>query len=99
MNPDHEKRIEELEREIQSLKSFTTIPFDVDKAFRARLGIDNLSSVRESVKVVASENVAAITNIDFGTQSTETNTVLDNPDIFLEVTVNGTVYYLPAFTS
>lgn len=99
MNPELEKRIDKLEQEIQSLKSFTTIPFDVDKAFRSRFGIDNLSLIAASVKSASSENVTAVTGVNFIAETTTTNTVLDNPDIFLEVIVDNTIYYLPAFTS
>lgn len=45
MEKETEQRIQKLEQEIKMLKSFATIPFEVDKAFRERLGITPLNRI------------------------------------------------------
>ncbi|MCK9370984.1 hypothetical protein M0R04_13825 [Candidatus Dojkabacteria bacterium] len=92
------QRINKLEKEIQDLKSFATIPFLVEGAFRERLGINLISPLIISSKVVSSENITAVTSVDFVGQSVGTNSVLDNPDGFLQVIVSGTTYYIPVYT-
>lgn len=50
METEDQKRIRALEEEIKALKSFTTIPFDTDKAFRERLGINILNRYPTSLQ-------------------------------------------------
>lgn len=100
-----QRQIDELQKQIDTLKSSTTIPFDIDGAFRKRLGIESLVTDREldayiiaSSKSASSENVTAVTSVNFVAETVGTNTVLDNPDGFLQIVISGTTYYLPYFT-
>lgn len=81
-----EQRITALEEENKKLRASTTIPFDVDAAFRTRLGTPKSSS-----KVSTSENQA----VDEG--GSMTYSVLKAPDGFLEVSIGATIYYLPYY--
>jgi uncharacterized protein YigA (DUF484 family) len=94
-----QEQINKLQEEINKLKSTTSIPFEVDNAFRDRFGIADFAKIVVSSKSATSENVTAVTSVDFLGESTLTNTVLDNPDIYLQVMLNGTMYYFPAYTS
>jgi hypothetical protein len=89
-NEQLQKEIEMLKQEIQNLKSSTTIPYDVDQAFRVRLS--DLLALSVSSKGVNTEDV---TVNEAGVAS---YAVMNDPDGFLQVTLNGTVYYLPYFS-
>lgn len=86
-----QKQIEELRKEIQSLKNTTTMPLEVENAIRDRLNIASFTPVRGSSKVASSENQA----VDEG--GAASYSVLKPPDGYLEVTINGLVYYIPRF--
>lgn len=92
MDTETEQRIKKLEREIAQLKSFTTIPFEVEGAFKTRLGIAELARISVSTKGVDTEDV---TVNEAGASS---YAVMNDPDIFLQLSVSGTTYYIPAFT-
>jgi hypothetical protein len=82
-------RINELQAELDLLKSAHSIPFEIENAFRERL---EGNSIAVSSKGADTEDVS----VDEGGISTYS--VLNDPDIFLEVMINGTTYYIPAFT-
>lgn len=84
--------VEKLKAEVNALKSFSTIPFDVDVALRERLGINLLSKLLVSAKGATTENQAVA---EGGAAS---YSVLKPPDLFLQVIVSGTTYYLPVYT-
>lgn len=93
------QRIEQLEAFCKSLQSASTIPFQVDAAFRARF-LANQQIIKKSSKSASSENISAVTSINFVASTYGTNSVLDNPDEFIEVKLtDGTTAYIPAFTS
>lgn len=86
MNP----QIDALQKEFDLLKAASTIPYEVEQAFRTRLAsLVNLSS---SAKGATSESQTV------QEAGASTYGVLKNPDLYLQITVNGTTYYIPAFT-
>lgn len=84
-----EQRVMRLEKEDKKLRSSTTIPFDIDQAFRARL--KSITGLSVSSKGVNTEdqavNEAGVAAYD----------VLGDPDGFLEINIGGTIYYLPYY--
>lgn len=94
MNKDYEKRIDELEKIVKSLSSSTTIPLNVDGAFRKRLGIDSLSKVKlnTSTKSTTSE----IITIDEAGSSIKYAQGI--PDGYTQTTLSdGTIIYIPYY--
>jgi len=73
----------------KSLESFTTIPFNVDKAWRERF--KDIVGLKVSTKDLDSED-QAVNEGGAGTYD-----VLGDPDGFLEFTVQGTTYYIPYY--
>lgn len=90
MEEELEKRVEKLEREVQSLRSFATIPFDIEKALDSRLGVTERSATLSS-KGATSEDQAV------DEAGSATYNVLPSPDGFLVVTITGTSYFLPYY--
>jgi hypothetical protein len=84
------KQIEELNRWKNNLQSSSTIPINIDKAFRGRFG--ELAGITTSSKSSSSENKAV------NEEGSSSYNVLLPPDVFLEITINGTKYYIPAYT-
>ncbi len=91
MNEEDRQKFNEMYDFIQSLKNATTIPFDVDGAFRDRLS-DSLD-LMVSTKGANSEDQA----VDEG--GSATYDVLGDPAGFLEINIAGTVYYLPYYNA
>lgn len=89
---DTETRLNKIEEELELLKSFTTIPFDVESAFRARLNINDLARIIVSTKSATSENQSV------NESGVSSYSVLKAPDAFLQVQVSGSTYYIPIFT-
>lgn len=89
--------VDELKKEINKLRSTATIPWDIDQAFRNRL-LGNVKDITVSSKGASTEDITAVTSVDFVGSSTTTDSVLGDPDAFLQVTISGTVYYIPVFT-
>lgn len=89
MRPTDEQ-LEEMWNFIQSLKNGATIPYEVDAAFRSRFsrGIGLSVSAKGANTEDQAVNEAGSATFD----------VLGDPDGFLEVSINGTVYYIPYFT-
>lgn len=75
---------------MQALKSSSTIPYEVDGAFRNRFAT--------SLGLVVSSKGADTEDVTVNESGSSTYTVMDDPDGFLEVNINGTVYYLPYFS-
>lgn len=88
-NEEMQKEIEELKAWKASLERSSAIPLNVDQAFRKRLSV---VSPTTSTKGATSENQA----VDEGGMATYD--VLKPPDGFLQIEINGTIYYLPYFT-
>jgi len=85
-------RIEALEMEVQNLKASATIPYEVDTAFRERLGIADLATLTGSTKTAASET-QAVSESGSGSYS-----VAKPMDGFREFVVGGSVLYIPYYT-
>ena len=84
MNEDLTREIEELKNWKASLEKSSSIPLNIDQAFRERF-----SSPVVSTKTADSESIAV--------NSATTTAVLKEPDAFVKITVNGIVYNLPAY--
>ena len=103
MNEDTRKAIQALQDQIDllreendRLKNSTTIPLEVAEAFKTRILAD-AGVLQLASKLASSENINAVTSVNFGGMSVSTNSVLDNPDGFLEVTLAGNLYYIPYY--
>lgn len=83
-------RIAELERIVAERKN-QQISYPLDDISKQILS-EKLASVVASTKVATSENQAV------NEAGAASYNVLKSPDAFVQVTVNGTIYYLPAFT-
>lgn len=92
-NEELQTKVEELERKIKLLEASSTIPKPVEDAFRERLRLEIISSITNSPKSSSSEG-QLVNEAGIATYS-----VLKNPDAYLQVIINGTVYYLSAWTS
>ena len=90
MTPEEKREFEELKQEVQSLRSSTTIRYDVDGAIRERFK-DLFNPVGVSLKGVNTEDQA----VDEG--GSATYNVLKEPDGFLEITISGITYYIPYY--
>lgn len=90
MTPEQEQKLNEVYELVQSLKNSTTIPLEVDAAFRTRL--TELSGLSVSGKSATSEDVS------INEAGAALHTVLDDPDGFLEIQIAGSTYYLPYYS-
>jgi len=93
--------IEQLKREIgelknwkQSLEAAHSIPLPIDQAFRKRFGVGLL---KLSGRSADAEDVTVVTSVNFAGQTTNTTVVMDDPTGFLEITIDGTLCYIPYF--
>lgn len=89
MSPQQLKEFEEMKAFIASLKNSTTIPFEVDSAFKARFG--DIIGLASSTKGATSENKI----VNEGGASTYP--VLAPPDGFDVSIASGTVKYYPFY--
>lgn len=87
-----EKRILDLEKQMKELHASSSIPLEVDVAFKRRLGIADLSIIVVSSKGITTENQAV------NEAGAASYSVLKAPDLFLQLRVSGTTYYIPVFT-
>jgi hypothetical protein len=87
-----ETSIANLQNEVNLLKATATIPFDVEMAFRKRLNIDSFTPTETSSKGATTENQSV------NESGASSYSVLKAPDGFLQITLSGSVYYLPYFT-
>lgn len=83
------RRIEILEMELKKLRAEATIPLDIDRAFRARFGLESLGgSIKTSTKGVDTEDVTVVNSVNFGGSSVTTTTVMDDPTGFFTLTTS-----------
>lgn len=89
MNDELEKKILALENWKKSLENSQSIPLNVNQAFARRLtgnlGLSSSSKSNSSENQAVNEGGAATYN------------VLKSPDGFLQITIDGTTYYIPYF--
>lgn len=88
MTPEQEKKFNEVYDFMMAMKNAATIPFDVRQALKA--GVLS-GEVSVSTKGADTEDQA----VNEG--GAATFDVLGDPDGFLEITLSGTVYYIPYF--
>jgi hypothetical protein len=86
------QEVMELRRELNSLKANTTIPQEIEQAFRARFLLDTYASLGPSSKTAASET-QAVDEAGMATYS-----VAMPPNGFREFITGGTVLYIPYYT-
>ena len=89
---DYIQEINNLKEEIKKLKSAATIPYETEQALRERLRLASFMSIYGSSKSATSENQSV------NESGSSSYSVLKPPDIFLQVTVSGVLYYIPVFT-
>jgi hypothetical protein len=87
--------LEQLKKEIADLKAWkaslersSTIPLSIDQAFRARFELVSLSTIG-----------ATSHNKTVDEAGSATYSVMDKPDLFVQVKVGTSIYYIPVFTS
>ncbi len=91
-NQELQQKIEELEKKVTLLEASATIPKPVEDAFRERLRLEIISSITASSKSNTSES-QTVNESGAGSYG-----VLKNPDAYVQVTISGTIYYIPVFT-
>ena len=84
--------VEELKRQVKALTSHTTIPFEIDKAFKERLGVNGLQEKLTNSGVAVSTYVQAV---DEG--GTDTYNVLAEPDYILRMKYQHLTVAVPAY--
>lgn len=93
MNPqDLLARIEKLEREIAQLRSVTSIPRDIETAFKARL--KGLYAASNQIGTYTEANLKRTINLTGNAQSIE---VLEYPAGYIPVSFQGSTYKVPYF--
>lgn len=85
-------QIDKLQSQLDALRNNATIPYEIGEAFKARV-LTDVSPVATSGKGASTENVS------INEAGISTHTVLGAPDGFVQATINGTVYYIPYFSS
>lgn len=85
------QRVVELERVVRTFNNNATIPLDIGAAFRDRI-LGDVGLVITSSKSATSENKTV------NEAGAAAYSVMDKPDGFLQVTINGSIYYLPYFS-
>jgi len=93
MTPEQEQKLNEVYEFIQSLKAHTTIPYEVEQAFRQRLEIDSIPLVTTDVKGADSEDLT----INEGGAATKI--ALNDPVGFTAIKSGGTTRYYPYFNA
>lgn len=90
MTPEQERKLNEVYEFVQSMRAAGTLPYEVEQALRTRF--DGGLGLTVSTKGVDTEDVT----VNEGGSSSYA--VMNDPDGFLQVTINGTLYYIPIFT-
>ncbi len=93
MTPDQIQKLNEVYDFIQKMKASSTIPLDVDRAIRDRLGLSGIPLGAVSAKTANSEDVT-VNEAGAGTYA-----VMNDPVGFLEITLGSTTYYVPYFNA
>jgi len=94
MTPEEKLQLNELIQWKKNMSAAFSIPLENDQALRHRL-VSTLTTttLKTSSKDVDSEDVS------INEAGSDTKIALDDPDIFLQVEIGGTTYYIPAYTS
>jgi hypothetical protein len=89
---DIEDKIADIQEQLNALKAATTIPYEIDQAFRTRFDIAALARLVPSTKTVASETQAVS---EAGVGSYNVPKIFDE---FRQFTIGGTTYYIGLYT-
>lgn len=89
-NEELNKRIEELEKFVENMQASFSLPLDVD---RALVGRSFVKGLKKSTKAADSEDIT------INESGSGVKTVLDNPNGYLEVSIDGVMYYIPYFAT
>lgn len=94
-----EQSVEEIREMFKSLTSNAKIPYEVDRAFRERFA--DITGLTVSGKTLNSEDVSVLNSASWNGSDVDTTStsVLDDPDAWLQVSLSGVPYYIPAYTS
>lgn len=93
MTPEQQAKLDELYVFMQSLMASSTIPLDIERALRARLGLDNIPTAAVSSKGADTEDV---TVNEAGASSYP---VMNDPVGFIQITIGSTTYHIPYFNA
>lgn len=85
-------QISELKRQIDLLSNSADIPYNVEHAFRTRFKLDTYNPIIVSTKGATTENKAV------NEAGSSSYGVLNSPDGFLEITLGGSIKYIPMYT-
>lgn len=92
MSPKEKQKLDQVYAFMQSMKRYDTIPRDADKAIRRRIVRTlDFQELAVSAKSATSENKAV------NEAGAAAYSVMDKPDGFLEIELNGTTYHVPYF--
>ena len=92
MTPEQQKQLTDLVEWKKSLETSSTIPLNIDQSFRERFTSDLTGTMTTSGKGATSDNQ----NVNEG--GVAAYSVLKAPDAFIQVNLNGPIYYIPVFT-
>ena len=92
MSPQERSKIDELTRQIESLSKMVNDMQNKNTISPDFKRVLELNALTTSAKSSGSENEV------INESGSETHSVLEPPDAFLQVTIDATVYYIPAFT-
>lgn len=97
MTPEQEiaqlkQQIAVLAEQVQKLSSFTAIPFEVERAFRNRLGIDNLQTKIYNGGDLVSNYVQAVNESGMSSYN-----VPSEPDYMLRLKYGNLAVVVPAY--
>lgn len=85
-----QNEINELKEWKRQMESSHSIPLNIDQAFRARFL--SASNIATSSKGATTENHAV------NESGSSSYSVLGIPDGFIQVTISGTIYYIPYYS-
>lgn len=85
-------QVASLQNRLDALNSTSSIPWEIDQAFRDRF-ISSVPTITVSSKGVDTEDIT------INESGSATKVVMNDPAAFLQTSVNGVVYYIPVFTS
>ena len=90
MTPDERQKLDYVYDTLKKMEVAYSIPLNIRQALQE--GLDVGSTLETSAKSSSSENQA----VNEG--GVATYSVMKTPDGFLQITLNGTLYYLPYFS-
>ena len=86
------RELEEIKAWKKALEASRSIPLNIDQAFRERF-----TNLKESNRAANSNDITAVTSVNFVAETVTTSSVLDNPQGFFEVRTNNRIRYIAYF--